>query len=44
VEATIDYAMDVTIAAFGVEANRVFEPARGDYQLWLGRIKSALDP
>lgn len=36
--------MCVPIAAFGVEANRTFGPACGNYHLWLGRIKAALDP
>jgi hypothetical protein len=40
----IDRAMGVPIAAFGVEANRVFGPACGNYQVWLARIKAALDP
>jgi FAD/FMN-containing dehydrogenase len=40
----IDSAMGVPIAAFGVEANRVFGPACGDYHTWLARIKAALDP
>jgi hypothetical protein len=40
----IDHAMGVPIAAFGVEANRTFGPACGDYHIWLARIKSALDP
>jgi hypothetical protein len=40
----IDHAMDVPIAAFGVETNRTFGPACGDYHIWLGRIKVALDP
>jgi len=40
----IDLAMGVPIAAFGVEANRTFGPACGDYHIWLARIKSALDP
>jgi FAD/FMN-containing dehydrogenase len=44
VKAAIDHAMGVPIAAFGVEANRVFGPACGDYHIWLARIKSALDP
>ena len=41
---TINDAMGVPIAAFGVEVNRKFGPACGDYQIWLERIKSALDP
>ncbi len=40
----IDRAMGVPIAAFGVEANRVFGPACGNYHIWLARIKAALDP
>jgi glycolate oxidase len=40
----IDRAMGVPIAAFGVEANRAFGPACGDYHIWLARIKAALDP
>jgi len=40
----IERAMGVPIAAFGVEANRTFGPACGNYHLWLGRIKAALDP
>jgi hypothetical protein len=40
----IEHAMGVPIAAFGVEANRTFGPACSNYQLWLGRIKAALDP
>ena len=40
----IDHAMGVPIAAFGVESNRTFGPACGDYHIWLARIKSALDP
>jgi FAD/FMN-containing dehydrogenase len=40
----IDHAMGVPIAAFGVEANRTFGPACGDYHIWLARIKAALDP
>ncbi len=41
---TINDAMGVPIAAFGVEANQKFVPACGDYQIWMERIKSALDP
>jgi FAD/FMN-containing dehydrogenase len=44
VDAAIQHAMGVPIAAFGVEANRVFGPACGDYHVWLARIKAALDP
>jgi len=44
VNAAIDHAMGVPIAAFGVEANRVLGPACGNYHIWLARIKSALDP
>jgi FAD/FMN-containing dehydrogenase len=44
VQAAIDHAMGVPIAAFGVETNRVLGPACGNYQVWLARIKSALDP
>ena len=44
VQAAIDHAMGVPIAAFGVEANQTFGPACGDYHIWLARIKSALDP
>ena len=44
VQAAIDQAMGVPIAAFGVEANRIFGPACGGYHLWLARIKAALDP
>ena len=44
VKDAIRYAMGVPIAAFGVEANRTFGPACGDYHIWLGRIKAALDP
>jgi glycolate oxidase len=40
----IDKAMGVPIAAFGVEANRTFGPACGNYHTWLRRIKAALDP
>ncbi|MCX6072221.1 MAG: hypothetical protein NTU91_15430 [Chloroflexi bacterium] len=36
--------MGVPIAAYGVEANRVFGPACGNYHIWLARIKAALDP
>jgi FAD/FMN-containing dehydrogenase len=44
VDAAIEHAMGVPIAAFGVEANRIFGPACGDYHIWLARIKTALDP
>jgi hypothetical protein len=44
VKDAIRYAMGVPIAAFGVEANRTFGPACGDYHIWLARIKAALDP
>jgi FAD/FMN-containing dehydrogenase len=44
VRASIDCAMGVPIAAYGVEANQVFGPACSDYHIWLARIKSALDP
>jgi hypothetical protein len=44
VDAAIEQAMGVPIAAFGVESNRRFGPACGDYHLWLERIKAALDP
>lgn len=40
----IDKSMGVPIAAFGVEANRVFGPACGNYDTWLRRIRAALDP
>jgi FAD/FMN-containing dehydrogenase len=40
----ITHAMGVPIAAFGVEANRMFGPACSDYHIWLSRIKAALDP
>jgi FAD/FMN-containing dehydrogenase len=40
----IDRALGVPIAAFGVEANSVFGPACSDYDIWLARIKAALDP
>lgn len=40
----IDYAMGVPVAAFSTEANRILSPACGDYQIWLARIKAALDP
>lgn len=40
----IERAMGVPIAAFGVEANRTFGPACGNYDVWLARIKAALDP
>ncbi|MFW9992530.1 MAG: FAD-binding oxidoreductase [Candidatus Odinarchaeota archaeon] len=41
---TINSAMGVPIAAFGVESNRKFGPACSNYHIWLERIKSALDP
>lgn len=41
---SIDHAMGVPIAAFGVEANQTFGPACSDYHIWLARIKTALDP
>lgn len=44
VDAAIERAMGVPIAAFGVDANGRFGPACGDYQVWLSRIKAALDP
>jgi FAD/FMN-containing dehydrogenase len=44
VKDAINLAMGVPIAAFGVEANRTFGPACGDYHVWLARIKSSLDP
>ncbi len=44
VRAAIEHAMGVPIAASGVEANRIFGPACGNYHIWLGRIKAALDP
>ena len=40
----ISNAMGVTIATFGVEWNKKFGPACGDYHIWLKGIKSALDP
>ena len=40
----INHAMGVLIAAFGEVANRTFGPACGNYQIWLARIKAALDP
>ena len=40
----INDAMGVPIAAFGVEVNRKFGPACGNYHIWLERIKTALDP
>jgi hypothetical protein len=40
----IERAMGVPIAAFGVEANRTFGPACGNYHVWMARIKAALDP
>jgi FAD/FMN-containing dehydrogenase len=40
----IENAMGVPIAAFGVESNRIFGPACGNYHIWLARIKAALDP
>ncbi len=43
-KAAIDRALGVPISAFGVEANRTFGPACGNYHVWLGRIKAALDP
>jgi FAD/FMN-containing dehydrogenase len=44
VQAAIDHALGVPIAAFGVEANQTLGPVCGDYHIWLSRIKSALDP
>ena len=44
IKEAINSAMGVPIAAFGVEINRKFGPACGDYHIWLARIKSALDP
>ena len=41
---TIKGALGIPIAAFGVEVNRKFGPACGDYHIWLSRIKTALDP
>jgi hypothetical protein len=41
---TITQAMGLPIAAYGVEANRIFGPACGGYNTWLSRIKAALDP
>ncbi len=41
---TIKGALGVPIAAFGVEVNRKFGPACGNYHIWLSRIKTALDP
>jgi len=36
--------LGLPIAGFGTEANEVFGPACINYQLWLKRIKTALDP
>ena len=43
-ETSIDNAMGVPIAAFGVDANRRFGPACNNYNIWLRKIKYALDP
>ena len=42
--AAIVRAMGIPIAASGVKANRMFGPVCGDYNIWLSRIKAALDP
>jgi hypothetical protein len=40
----IQQALGVPIAGSGIEANQLFGPACGNYHLWLGRLKAALDP
>lgn len=40
----ISQAMGVPIAGSGMVMNAKFGPVCGDYHLWLGRIKKALDP
>jgi glycolate oxidase len=40
----IQQALGVPIAGSGIEANKLFGPACGNYHLWLGRLKAALDP
>ncbi len=42
--ASIDDAMGVPIAGFGVNANKELGPACGHYDRWVSRIKAALDP
>ena len=44
VKDTIDKAMGIPIAGFGVEANSKFGPACSNYHIWLEKIKTALDP
>lgn len=41
---SIDKAMGIPIAGFGLEANEVFGPACSSYHTWMKRIKAALDP
>lgn len=44
VQASIDNALGVPIAAFGQEMNERFGPSCGNYHLWMGKIKKTLDP
>ena len=43
-EACVDSHLGIPIAGFGKEMNAVLGPACHDYDLWLSRIKKALDP
>jgi hypothetical protein len=42
--ASIDDALGVPIAGFGVNANKELGPACYHYDRWVSRIKAALDP
>ena len=44
VKASIDNALGVPIAGFGSEMNSRFGPGCGNYNIWMSRIKKALDP
>jgi hypothetical protein len=42
--ASIDHALGVPIAGFGVNANKKLGPACSHYDRWVSRLKAALDP
>ena len=44
VQASIDEALGVPIAGFGVKANEKLGPACSHYDTWVSRIKATLDP
>jgi glycolate oxidase len=43
-QGSIDNALGVPIAAFGIEMNNLFGPECGNYHHWIAKIKQALDP